>query len=103
MHNIFRLDDQGRAVEELCCYIPGVPEGDNLLGQMLHLMSNEEGFRNGSNRWELRDMNPADRRLPLTGHHRPNGEGRILLPRVAAPQHPPVPMVQPPAAQPRAA
>lgn len=85
MHNIFRLDDQGRAVEELCCYIPGVPEGDNLLGQMLHLMTNEDEFCRGSNRWELRDMNQVDRRLPLTGRVRPSEAGRILLPRQPAP------------------
>ena len=105
MHNIFRLDEQGRAVEELCCYIPNVPEGDVLLGQMLHLMANEDEFRRGSNRWELRDMSQADRRLPLTGRERPSAVGRIDLPRATAPLpqlRPPLQLVQP-AAQSRAA
>lgn len=105
MHNIFRLDDQGRAIEELCCYIPNVPEGDVLLGQMLHLMANEDDFRRGSNRWELRDMNQTDRRLPLAGRERPAEVGRIALPRAVAPLpqlSQPVQLVQP-AAQPRAA
>jgi len=81
MHNIFRLDDQGRAIEELCCYIPGVPEGDSLLGQMLHLMANEDDFRRTANRWELRDMSPVDRRLPAAGRVRPTEVGRILVGR----------------------
>jgi len=70
MHqNIYRLDDQGRPVEQLCCLPQGqVPEGDVMLAQMLHLMVNEEGFRKVANRWELRDMTgqQLDRRRPLT-------------------------------------
>lgn len=85
MHNVFRLDEQGRAVEELCCYIPEVPEGDNLLGQMLHLMANENEFRRSSNRWELRDMSPVDRRQPLHGREAPNVANRTILPREIVP------------------
>lgn len=66
--NVYLLDERGRAVEQLCC-LPrgGVPEGDVMLGQMLHLMAGEEHFRSIANRWELRDVRGAqlDRRLPL--------------------------------------
>jgi len=80
MHqNIYRLDDQGRPDEQLCCLPQGhVPEGDVMLAQMLHLMCNEEGFRKVANRWELRDMRgQLDRRRPLT-------EGAIQVDRRAA-------------------
>jgi hypothetical protein len=81
MHqNIYRLDGQGRPVEQLCCLPQGqVPEGDVMLAQMLHLMVDEEGFRKVANRWELRDMTgqQLDRRRPLT-------DGAIVVDRRAA-------------------
>jgi hypothetical protein len=77
--NIYRLDDQGHPVEQLCCLPQGqVPEGDVMLAQMLHLMVNEEGFRKVANRWELRDMTgQLDRRRPLT-------DGAVQVDRRAA-------------------
>jgi len=78
--NIYRLDDQGRPAEQLCCLPQGqVPEGDVMLAQMLHLMVNEEGFRKVANRWELRDMTgqQLDRRVPLT-------QGAVQVDRRAA-------------------
>lgn len=78
--NVYLLDDQGRAVEQLCC-LPrgGVPEGDVMLGQMLHLMAGEERFRSIANRWELRDVrgDQLDRRLPLNA-------GAVAMDRRAA-------------------
>jgi hypothetical protein len=77
--NVYRLDENGHAVEQLCCLPRGeVPDGDVMLAQMLHLLCNEEQFRRIANRWDLRDMqgNQLDRRLPLT-------DGARRLDRVA--------------------
>jgi hypothetical protein len=78
--NVFRLDDRGRTVEQLCGLPMGqLPEGDVMLAQMLRLMVDEEGFRKIANRWELRDISGEvhDRRLPLT-------DGAIVVDRRAA-------------------
>ena len=52
--NVFRLGLEGKPVEKLCC-LPGggVPEGDVMLAQMLHLMTNEDRFRKKANKWEI--------------------------------------------------
>lgn len=66
--NIYRLDGEGRIVEQLCAAPRGdVPEGDAMLAQMLHLMTNEEAFRQVANRWNIEDhrRGQEDRRLPL--------------------------------------
>lgn len=65
--NIYRLNDEGRIVEQLCAAPRGdIPEGDAMLAQMLHLMVNEEEFRRVANTWDMQDhRSNADRRLPL--------------------------------------
>ena len=44
--NVFKVDSKGKRTESLCVYpTGGLPEGDVMLGQMLHLQYNEEAFR----------------------------------------------------------
>ena len=66
--NIYRLNGEGRVVEQLCAAPRGdIPEGDAMLAQMLHLMVNEEEFRRVANTWDIADhrAGDVDRRLPL--------------------------------------
>jgi hypothetical protein len=69
--NIYRLNEEGRIVEQLCAAPSGdLPEGDAMLAQMLHLMVNEEGFRQVANKWDFAD-------------HRHTEDRRLVLPRAA--------------------
>jgi hypothetical protein len=54
VHNIVELDDEGKVVNNLCCLPKAVdgdhlPDGDILLGQILHLKHNEDEFRRVAN------------------------------------------------------
>ena len=66
--NIYLLNGEGRITEQLCAAPRGgVPEGDAMLAQMLHLMVNEEEFRRVANIFNMADhrAGQVDRRLPL--------------------------------------
>lgn len=44
--NVYEVDRRGQRVSRLCVYpTGGVPEGDCMLAQKLHLQANEEAFR----------------------------------------------------------
>lgn len=44
--NVWEVDGKGKRLSRLCVYaIGGVPEGDQMLAQKLHIENNEENFR----------------------------------------------------------
>lgn len=53
-HNVFVVDDQGRAIEELCGHVRDyIPDEDNMLAQKLHIETDALGFRAVCNIWDL--------------------------------------------------
>lgn len=51
-HNIFKLDLEGRQIEEWCVHVEAyLPDCDNMLAQKLDLETNEDGLRLLANIW----------------------------------------------------
>jgi len=66
-HNIHQVDESGRVTHNICGYVPGVPEADNMLMQKLLIEENDEAFLKRAN-------------VFVSNGGRDLGVGRIMLP-----------------------